>query len=34
MTPEELEALEYLYDEILCNEEDEDSCESWDGYDD
>lgn len=33
MTPEEQEALEYLYDEILCNE-DEDECEVWDGYDD
>ena len=30
-TPEEQEALEYLYDEILCNEEDE--CEVWYGTD-
>lgn len=35
MAPEEQEALEYLYDEILCNEEeDEDYCEAFDGYDD
>ena len=33
MTPEEQEALEYLYDKILCNsEEDEDYCEAFDGY--
>lgn len=34
MTPEEQEALEYLYDEILCNEEeDSDFCEAFDAYD-
>lgn len=28
MTPEEQEALDYFYDEILCNEEDiKDNCE-------
>ncbi len=33
MNPEEQEALEYLYDEILCNETD-DEIEVWDGFDD